>query len=264
MTAEDNDDEGMELWPPTPTSTQPPSPRPDLHSSSLGPSVAQTAESEFLNGSVDESEGEAGIVFGREGMELWPATPTSTQPPSPRPDLHSSSLGLSMDQTAELEISDESVDESEGEDEVVSGRHHCVAPLRWCGCERCLRAFAATLPTRVQISMDNRARQQDAIVRSVAGTEHRIDTLVESSTFLDLYMEARKKMHLPLSATSISLALVFDSAQSGCGQSFMQNEIVHPSRVLCRRLVRGCCFLAIVHRPDISDRVIDEVVEQKR
>ena len=138
------------------------------------------------------------------GMMLFPPTPTSTQPPSPRPaeppqcwQVASALQNLESEEPVE----DSSEEESEGPTEGFYLRHNCYFNgfNSACRCERCLRAFALIL----------RKRAEAIIVYSMSGEEHRIKTLTGTSTFLDFYVEAWTVLGLPLKATSTSMALVF-------------------------------------------------------
>ena len=149
------------------------------------------------------------------------------------------------------------------EDESLSLRHYCSGDRYRCRCVRCLRAFALTLRKRAVISLAEKALEDEIIVYSMSGEEYRIETLTGTSTFLDFYQQVRIVLGLPLRATSISLALVFQSAapnrniRPGGGAQFSPNEILEPLRVECRSLLKGCCFQALVSRP--PQVVVEEV-----
>ena len=185
-------------------------------------------------------------------MMLFPPTPTSTQPPSPRPaEPPQSALPNFESEESVAPVEESSEEESEGPIEGFYLRHNYLNRFRCnfngfnnqCACEGCLRAFALIL----------RKRAEAIIVYSMSGKEHRIETLTSNSTFFDFYQQARTVLGLALEATSTSVALlVFLSARPNCnirpdgGAQFSPGEILEPSRVKCKHLLVGCCFQAVI------------------
>ena len=215
-TADDNDGSDMMLFPPTPTSTQPPSPRP-----------AESVESGAASGSAS----------------TLPVSGSASMPPRVASALQNFWREKRASEELASEVAVEPVEESsEEESEGFYLRHNCFGFSNKCACERCLRAIALIL----------RKRAEAIIVYSMSGKEHRIETLTSNSTFFDFYQQAWTVLGLPLKATSTSVALVFLSARPNCnirpdgGAQFSPDEILEPSRVKCKHLLLGCCFQAVI------------------
>jgi len=115
------------------------------------------------------------------------------------------------------------------------------------------RRFAASLEFRVVLDPEERgarrrAREEVTVV-TLGGTKVPIRTLVQTSTYLDLYGEARKALGLPLRGTSTSLALVVDSMTGGQRRDLRLRQILEPKRTFCLPEVRGCRLLAVLTGP---------------
>ena len=66
--------------------------------------------------------------------------------------------------------------------------------------------FAATIPSRVPLTPDDRDRADTITVRNMAGEEHRF-RLTRLTTFLNLHKDVRRRFGIPVDQTPISISL---------------------------------------------------------